>query len=100
MRGTRQLPTEHIQLAMVIKKRGTKTSYTNTELSTDVESGGNAVDILGCISVKRKAGNEIIQRVKCSKLWTGRAIIFTRPSMTAGRERQQGYICLNSLRHM
>ena len=39
-RGTRQLPTEHIQLVMVIKKRGTKTSYTKTELLEGGDGGG------------------------------------------------------------
>lgn len=47
------------------------------------------VDILGCMGVKRKASNEIIQSVKCSKLWTDRAIISKRPSMTSAQERQQ-----------
>lgn len=100
MRGTRQLPTEHIQFVMVIKKEGLKQatpklSYLRGETVEETE-----VDILGCISVKCKASNEIIQSVKCSKLWTDRVIIFKRPSMTVAQERQQCHICLNSLRHM
>lgn len=58
------------------------------------------VDILGCISVKHKASNGIIQSVKCSKLWTDRAIISQRQSMTVAQERQQCHTSLNSLRHM
>jgi len=59
------------------------------------------VDILGCISVKRKVSNEIIQSVKCSSLWADRAINSRRPSMTSAQERQQECETrLNSLRQM
>lgn len=57
-------------------------------------------DILGHISVKHKASNEIIQSVKCSKQWTDRAIISQRPSMTEAHERQCYHVSLNSFRHM
>ena len=69
-------------------KRGTKTSYTETELFEGETVKEPLVDILRCISVKRKVSNEIIPSVKCSKLWTDRAIISKRPSMTLAKERQ------------
>lgn len=64
------MPTEHIQLVMVIKKEGLKQA--TLKLSYSRRDGGTVVeplvDILGCISVKCKVSNEIIQSVKWSKL--------------------------------
>lgn len=82
------MPTEHIQLAMVIKKEGLKQATLKLSYSRGETAEEPLVDILGCISVKRKVSNEIIPSVKCSKLWTDRAIISMRPSMTSATERQ------------
>lgn len=82
------MPAEHIQLVMVIKKEGLKQATLKLSYSRGETAGKPLVDILRCISVKRKVSNEIIQSVKCSKLWTDRAIISKRPSMTQAKERQ------------
>lgn len=98
MRGARQLPTEHIQLVMVIKKEGLKQATMKLSYLRGETVEEPLVDILGCINVKRKVSNEIIQSVKCSKLWTDRDIISKRPNMTPAKERQQSvtYILIPS----
>ena len=88
-RGARQLPTEHIQLVMVIKKEGLKqaplkVSYLSGETADESED-----DILRRISVNRKVSNEMIHSVKCSRLWTDRAVIANRESMTSAKDRQR-----------
>lgn len=71
---------------MVIKKEGLKQATPKLSYLRGETAVEPLVDILGCMSVKREASNGIIQSVKQRKLWTDRAVISKRPSMTSAQE--------------
>lgn len=78
------MPTEHIQLAMVIKKDGLKQATVKLSYLRGV-AVEPLVDILGCTSVKHKVSNN----PKCEmQKAVDRQGHSKRPSMTSTPERQ------------